>query len=765
MGLLSFGDSGLAYAEPTANAPAKQSKEADSAQLEEVMVTARRRTESLQNAPVAVTVFTAAALEHTHTPDMRGLSGQIPNVVITNVPGFGAASIASRGQSTGDIILTFEPAVAVIIDDFVIAHVQTQLFDMFDVENMEVLRGPQGTLFGKNTIGGVINITTKKPNMTETSGEVRIAHSSFNTTNIKASVNIPLVENKLALRIASTFDKSGGYYFLTKSGSDGVKTYPADGRRIGGTQAFSTRAKLRYTPDATWDTMLSYEMVRDRDDSPPSVNESPSNFLFPLLGYPGLQDTHGSPYNTGLTLCNGNFNSNTCPGTNNGHIVDIDGIYLRSSKDVEGVGTFTISTGYRNVWSSLASDYSGESANLFVAVREDRRKQWSFEGRYTSTFSERVNLTLGGMYWAQKDTYASDANLAFLRYLLPSLVPYNPLTDPNLGAMTQKVRSFAAFADAEYKVRPDFSLILGARYTTETKNFHVYPQIPKSFVLAGYWPNYYNSETSSKPTIRAGYRWKITDNINNYFTYSQGFKSAGFNEQAMSAISAQPFKAETADSFELGFKTETPDHRLRLNTDAFLVYYKNLQRDAVVQFTDPNTGQPGQETKTTNAGKSKVWGLEAEASAVPLRNLTLTAALGWQKGKYIEFQTDVYGTGQNIDASFLHLTRLPEWTLSFGANYEWFTDIGAITANTNINYQSAYENSTLNALYTEGQARTLWNGSLSWTDKSEHLKVTVFGNNLLNKVYRVSADSIAGLWNFTNYAPPRSVGAEIGLKF
>lgn len=754
MGLLSLGSGGMAYAEAAAPAAAsaETSQPAGEMRLDEVVVTARRRTESLQDAPVAVTAFSAAAIERTYSQDIRGLAGQIPNVVITNVPGFKAASIGSRGQSTGDIILTFEPAVAVVVDDFVLAHVQTQLFDTFDIEQMEMIRGPQGTLFGKNTIGGVMNITTKKPNMTEMSGELRASHSSFVTTQLRGALNLPLIEGKLALRIAASYEKSGGYYHWTKNG---------DGRRLGGTEVVSSRAKLRWTPDATWDTTLSYELVRDHSDSPPSVNESPAGFLFPLLGYPGIQTTGGSPYDTGLTLCQGSIDSPTCPGTANGHSVDIDGIYLRSQKDVDGVGTFIMSTGYRKVTSVLPSDYSGENANLFVATRNDTRKQYSLEARYNSHFSERFNLTLGGMYWGQKDDFRSNAILGFLRFLGSP----GSLSDPNMGAMNLKVDSFAAFGEGEYKVMKDLSLILGGRYTTETKHFNVKPQVPLSYVLAGIWPEYKEEATFHKPTIRAGYRWQINEEINNYFMYSQGYKSGGFNEQAMSAISAQPFKEETADSFELGFKTQTADHRLRFNTDGFYVLYNNLQRDAVVAFIDPHTGLPGQETKTTNAGKAKVWGIEAEAAAVPIRNLELTATLGWQKGKYTKFLTDVYGTGQNIDATFLHLTRLPEWTISFGATYTWMTNIGTIAANTNINYQSGYESSTLNAAYTQGQGRTLLNGNLSWTDNSDRFKVTVFGNNLLNKVYRVSGNSIAGLWNFTNYAPPRSVGAELGVKF
>lgn len=175
--LLLSGVSGVALAQ---TAPAEQATSGTTetqervTSLEEIVVTARRREESLQDAPIAVSSFSAAAIDRQFVTDIRGLAGQIPNVVITNVPGFNAAAIGIRGQSTADIILTFEPAVGVIVDDFVLANVQSQLFDLFDTQRIEVLRGPQGTLFGKNTVGGVINIITKRPT-NELGGELRLS--------------------------------------------------------------------------------------------------------------------------------------------------------------------------------------------------------------------------------------------------------------------------------------------------------------------------------------------------------------------------------------------------------------------------------------------------------------------------------------------------------------------------------------------------------------------------------------------------------------
>lgn len=753
LALATVSTTALAQAQVASEDAASRGKEevTQATALESIVVTARRREESLQATPVAVTAFSAAGIERQFAADLRGLGGQIPNVVITNVAGFNAASIGIRGQSTGDIVLTFEPAVGVIVDDFVYAHVQTQLFDLFDIERIEVLRGPQGTLFGKNTVGGVVNVITKRPDNTF-AGEVRAGYSSFNTKDVKASLNVPIVKDKLAFRVAGSFQESDGYYRNTKG----------DGRKLGGTDYVNARAKLLWTPDPSTDVMLTYEILRDRGDTPPSVNETPAGFLFSDFGYPGIQVTGGHPFDTGVTLCDGSATDPACVGTLKGHRIDVDGVYLRAEKSFDDVGVFTFVSGYRRVESKLPSDYTGESAFLFVSTREDVREQYSAEARFSSDFSDRLKFTAGTMYWGQTMAANATSFLGFLRFLGDPTAT----TDPNQSTSDYKVDSYAVFGEAEYKVVPSFAVIFGARYTKEKKDFSVRPQVRRSIIATGYWPEYTDNASFDRATFRAGYNWEVADGINNYFTYSQGYKSGGYNEQAMSATSALPFREETADSFELGFKTETADSRLRANIAGFYVKYDDLQRDAVVPFMDPITNLPGQETRTTNAGSAEVYGIEFEASAVPLAGLTLGASVGWQKGKYLEFKTDVDGDGNNDDASFLNLRNLPTWTVNFSATYELPpTDIGLFTLNATVNYQSEFETSTLNADFTQGEARTLVNASIGWTDMDERYRVSVYGRNLLDKVYRVSGNSVAGLFNFTNYAPPRQVGIEVGVKF
>ncbi|MEM9168027.1 MAG: TonB-dependent receptor [Pseudomonadota bacterium] len=738
---------GLAAAAP---APAVAQDDAGARRLDEIVVTSRRKEESLQDAPVSVTAIEAEALDQFFADDLTDLNGIAPNVVVTNVTGFNAAAISFRGTSTGDIILTFDPAVGVVIDDFPIAHVQTQLLDLFDIERIEFLRGPQGTTFGKNTVGGVINVATKLPDMDRYGAEARFLYGNFDTQEVRAAVNMPLIEDTLAMRTAILYQRNDGFYRNAKG----------DGRRFAGDDVFSLRSKLLWTPTSRTDVLFTFEYLRDRGGTPGNVNETPEDFAFSQFGFPGIQTTGADPFDTGVTLCEGDRFDPDCIGTINGHQVDVYGGYLRLNHQFD-IGTLTVIGGHRYQQSVLPSDFSGEVARLFESTRDDIRRQYMIESRFASTLEGPLNFIVGGQYWSNDLDYVSSSFLSFLTFLGDPTAT----SDPNLGGARHNVDSFAFFGEAEYEIAPAFDIIFGMRYTNESKDFERQPQVRRSLVELGQQPTFEESANFDAITLRAGWRYQITDDVSSYFTFSQGFKSGGFNSQAMTAFSAQPFNEETADSFELGLKSELFDNRLRFNASGFYVKYDDLQRESVLPFIDPLTNLPGQETVTSNAGGARVYGLEFEALAVPTQNLTLQGSLGWQDAEYTEFQTDIDGDGINDDASFLELTRVPTWTVFGSATYEAPINYGRISANLNVSYQSEFEFSVLNADFTQGEARTLFNTSLTWFAPDDAFQISGFARNLFDERYRVSGNSVAGLWNFTNYGAPRTYCVEVGANF
>ena len=244
-------------------------EEPESRIIEEVIVTATRRETDQQSTAISVTTITPEQIEKRFMTDIRGVADLSPNVVMENVTGFNAASFAIRGTGTNDIITTIDTAIGVVIDGFALAHSQSQLLDSFDVESIEILRGPQGTLFGKNTTGGVVNVRTKRPEMNEFGADfvARVGNNGMEQARI--AVNVPIIDDTLAARLVYSGSKHDGYYKNDKIhsvfGTTALPQTPlglpvnGDGRDLGGTEVEMFRAKLLWEPTDNYSAQLSVE--------------------------------------------------------------------------------------------------------------------------------------------------------------------------------------------------------------------------------------------------------------------------------------------------------------------------------------------------------------------------------------------------------------------------------------------------------------------------------------------------------------------------
>ena len=272
--------------------------------LEEVIVSATRRAETdLQTTPVSVSAIGADEFDKMFAQDIGEVALFVPNFSAATVTGFNAASFAMRGAAETDIIVYFDPKVGVILDDFVVPHVQTQLLEPFDIEAIEVLRGPQGTLFGKNTTAGAVVVRTRRPDLTETTFDGGIQYASFNDLKLRAAVNVPLSDT-LGFRFAAINQTSDGFYQNGKVdtptnafggalgdalAADGT-TVAGDGRDLGGKDVFSGRAKLLWAPNDRFNVLGQFEIIRDSSDPVPVVNDTPAaaGQLATLFGFPGV---------------------------------------------------------------------------------------------------------------------------------------------------------------------------------------------------------------------------------------------------------------------------------------------------------------------------------------------------------------------------------------------------------------------------------------------------------------------------------------------
>ena len=352
--------------------------------LTEIVVTATRRSSALQDTPVAVSAVNRELIESAAPQDLGDLAKFTPNFSAAEIPGYNAASFAMRGTGQTNIIVYFEAPVAVLVDDFVVPSIQTQLLDTFDIEQIEVLRGPQGTLFGKNTTGGAVTVRTKRPELGRFGGEVQARYGSFNTVDLNGAINVPLLGDTLALRVVGSYANSDGfmrngfsYGPITGFGPNPWNglTGSGDGRRVGGKDVINGRAKLLWEPNDSLSMLLQYEILRDRSEGPVSVHNTPpgSTFLFAQLGL--AQDIDGDPIRFGGASDRDGY----LVDADDGHRIDVDGYYLNVDYRADS-GTISSITGYRDQLSRLANSAnsvspmsaSGEILSLFDLNRTDR---------------------------------------------------------------------------------------------------------------------------------------------------------------------------------------------------------------------------------------------------------------------------------------------------------------------------------------------------------------------------------------------------------
>jgi iron complex outermembrane receptor protein len=782
--------------------------------LEEIVVTAQRRESNLQSTPIAVTAVDANVIAQLTPRTIADLALLVPNFSANKINGFNAASFAMRGVGNTDIIVYNEAPVAVLIDDFVMPSTQTQLLDPFDVQEVEVLRGPQGTLFGKNTTGGAVVVKTKAPILDETTFEAQGGGGKFNEFHAQGALNIPLISNQLALRLVASEEREDGWMRNGASTTINGTTYRGDGRRVGGTDVFTARAKLLWEPTDNLKALFTYEMLNDRSQTPASVNTTPTNnapgsafpyFAFAALGLPG--------YSGNNPLGNAGIDNRVgyLVDEQNGHRVDAQGEHLNIDYKIDP-GTFTWVQGYRSQDSSLASDYTGlvGPVSVFDANRSDRRKTWQEELRFASQQIGAFNYVAGAFYQHDNTKFCVAQILGIYDLFgVPApagLTPGGYNNNPQVLCNEQTETSKALYGESNYKFTDATTLTIGARITQDSKDWtgrqqvfvqqlpsatgtivpsFTYQQLGGLMNAANFGAYPYgvvtDSRTWTQPTYRATLSHQFDRDIFGYVNFSHGFKAGGYNDQVgtggtpITSAEKHPTDPEKADSFEVGLKTELFDRRVRLNEALFYVRYTDLIRQVVSPITNAN-GQPGEETLFKNAAKMKTYGIENELTVQLTEGLVLRAPLSFQHCEYNNFTTLYTANGQTstIDLSGLPVNRCPAVTATLDLNYTlpvpWTN--GHVVIDINDNYVSknldtysiaAASNQSFTQTYAD--ARALLGASLTYNGADNRWFARVYGRNLTNKVYREAGQNVDPLWVWTFYGEPLFVGGEVGFKF
>ncbi len=740
--------------------------------IREIVVTAQRREDSIQSVPLAVTAFDEEALSNSAVDDIRDLAGQVPGLVIDRVgAGANAAAISIRGISFEDIEKSFDPAVGVVVDGVFIGTNTGQLLDAFNLESIEVLRGPQGTLFGRNTIAGVLNLRTKRPTG-DFGVEGSIGYAEFDTVRARLAVNTPRLGDFVSFRIFGGYDDTDGFYRNVTRNEDEFSD-----------EIWTVGVSTLIEPTDNIQALISYtHSEQDSETATTPLSTTPIAGLAPGARNPDLICLQVPVPGVGLIRAFGipdeqcdrpargdslytTFSNIRGPITNNSETV--------SGEITVGFGEFELVsvTGYQQNDESVRQDFDSSSIDFFDTLRIQDYEQFSQEVRIQGDVTPWLNALVGGYYFDSEYNLAQTTNLGF--------VP---------AQLTQRTRgnseSYAVFGDARISVG-DFTLGVGARYTDDTKSLRTNFGFTTDGSCPTFIPVIAEEDCSGEAsfdefTWRASLDYQIDPERLIYASYSTGFRSGGFNGRAATPSSLGPYQPETVDAIEFGLKADWLDNRLRTNIAVFHTEYNDKQEE-VVRATAPEfAGLNPQETVVENAASASITGAEFEMIIAPTNNLTFRGSLSVLDAKYSEFMRDVNGDLIPDDVSTLDLRRAPPVTVSFGMDY--FREVGSrgeIGFTTNFRLldefttcivaaQPAILGRVTNDPRCQSDDRANLSATLSYTHQlsgNGELRFSIFGRNILDDRGIASTLPVAGLFTFAGARPPQQFGAEFGFRF
>lgn len=758
----------------------------DNDALRDIVVTAQKRSDRVQSIPVAVTALDQRTLDSPTLSDIRDIAGRVPSLVVDSVAaGPSAAAISIRGISFEDIEKSFDPAVGVVVDGVFIGTNTGQLLDSFDLERLEVLRGPQGTLFGRNTIAGVINVTRTRP--TEEAGaRGSFAYGNYDTKRGRLVVNSGKLGDFIALKAFAFYDNTAGYYYnATKN------------KREGQYETLSGGASALITPTDRIKMLLTYEHERERGETiVASLSQSGKDLICAAPGVPGFatatECNRGSLPDHGLYTT---FAEIATPVRN-----DTDALTANIDVDLGGGFALASVTGYRKNVESVLQDFDATSALFFETLRQQHYKQFSQELRVVGDLTDWANVLAGAYY------FSSDYQLDQRTTLGAVLAGGAPAELRQY--VNHSTKSYAGFVDARFKLSDRLTVGAGARYTRDEKSiFNNYGRVGALVRLSqpgfdgqgcvevsgllfpgvpAYSPanDCSGSKAFNKFTWRANVNYQLDRAKLVYVSYSKGFRSGGFNGRASSPSTLGPYDPETVDAYEAGLKADWLSHHLRTNIAVYHTKYNNKQEE-IVQPSPPGSASP-QETVVKNAASARINGAEVEVIAQPTHDLSFRASFSYTDAKYGRFFNDVVGLTRgsppdNIpdDVSTLTLRRAPKFQWSTGFDYNHDFGTGRLEMSTTLRFQSKYQTCIAPAKPISPGAVT--NDPRCLTDDREDLsaeiayslpmgglqevRFAVFGRNLTDNRGLAATLPVAGLFTFGTAKPPRTYGAEVSFKF
>lgn len=713
----------LAMAVPGYAQSADQS--AESSGLQEIIVTAQRRDQSQQNVPIAVTAVTAESAKLFGSNSTETLSNSVPSLQINRQPGIGMTPFL-RGVGSSESAGA-EGEVAMYIDDVYIGNTSATDMQFNNISSIEVLKGPQGTLFGRNATGGVIHIHTKDPSH-DAAADMQVGYGNFNTItgNFYGTAGL---SDTMAMNFSATArDQRDGY-------GRGVIT----GKDVGKEWNYGFRSKLLWQPSDTTRVLLSGEYRRLR-------SEAGGNWVI----LPGTVSVGGG------TALPGRYDSNASP--TDFYRDETWRVSGKLTQDFDFARLVSI-TSYSRTKQHMALDLdlAPDGSNILRVDVDNPAHSFSQEVQLQSPAENKAfSWILGGFYYSS--WYALQQRLSGSS--LAGLGGFRDLDAP------LSLKSWSGFADATLEFLPDTHLTAGIRYTSDQYAIDFTTTLPSGAILLQL-PH--QKKTFSKPTWRAVLDHRFSPEVMAYASYSRGFKSGRFNVSDGGLV-----KPETLDSFEVGIKTDLLDRRLRLNLAAFHYNYKDIQVSRNV----------GGVNAVLNAGAARINGADMDVTFAPTRNFIINGGVSYLDAKYTSFPggpfnvpnpetrtpTGGFTSGPPtggfticpLELKGRSMPQAPKFVMNVSATYTVPTSVGDFALNASLTHNGGFywepDNHFRNPEYN------LVNAGVTWKSTSKMYELRVYGQNLLNEYYYNWFTS-GPLGAVASPVPPRTYGVEATVHF
>jgi iron complex outermembrane receptor protein len=688
--------------------------------LEEVVVTARQRQESLQEVPISISTLSGSELGDLRINSLQGIEYSMPNLVFGETGTSGETFVGIRGIGDFSRNIGFDTRVGVYIDGVFVGQSLAVDQGLADIAQVEVLRGPQGTLFGKNSSAGIINVTTYQPDPGQTSVWVQAGAGNFDNTYGSGTLNLPLGSNT-AFRLSAAIQEQDGYVANLATGKDVMSNNHRQ-----------ARARLGAQPSEALGVILSFDVREQNNDI---------LFLEPDAAY---ENTAGDP------AAAGRFSV-----SQDGPLIDENdswGAGLNFDYELAGGYVVTSITGYRDSDRKVGSDEDATAAYaLHVEFFQDEFSHFTQELRVASPAEERFRYVAGLYYFDQQGEQFRDVVLG------PAFgAPAGTLAARSDS--TVDTSSWAVFVNADLELTSRLTASGGLRYTEEEKEADLSQTTLPAFGLANF-DRYVDSIDDSYVTATASLRYAFSDRAQSYLAWSRGHKSGGWNVDFVATVDDLRFEEETVDSIELGLKSDLLDGRLRLNAAAFHAEYDDFQVFQF-QFTGTTTN-----LIVSNAAAVTTEGFEVEGVAQLGEAFEISYGVGYVRAEFDDFPGGaIDDSGQAVNVAGNRLPRAPEVTSSLTARYRF--DLGAVdgTAQVNWTYRDDQYFNPDNRERSAQNGYSLLNASLDLAF-SERWRLAIWGRNLTDETYRTNAGvSFLGV-PFSLYARPRTYGLDVSYSF